>query len=276
MSVPVEFTPAYIDQHSAPEDQLYGEFVGSGEPWKSMMANNPWLRPPRMNEPLPDDPERYWNTTTGSKHAFWSNHDLPNATKDIRQLRGDLSKWGYCLIEDGMSEAQCAHINSEIERQAAGERAAGVDMQNPAGQQINTLINKGDVFGLCIEQHPDAVQAGPLIEQLMNETLGTGWICHSFLAIGARPGGYPQGLHFDQGPLLPWVTEEAPALLNTMYIPTDVNDENGGTLIIPGSHKTLIEAGSGGPIGELPPAINLKPGLARSCCSTDASCMALV
>ena len=49
-------------------------------------------------------------------------------------------------------------------------------------------------------------------------------------------------MHIDQGPVLPWVTASAPALVNTMFIPQDVDDENGGTLIIPGSHKLLMEA----------------------------------
>jgi hypothetical protein len=62
----------------------------------------------------------------------------------------------------------------------------------------------------------------------------------------------------DQGPLSPWITQEAPALVNTMYIPQDINEENGGTLVIPGSHRIMIEAGSDGQIGELPPAINLE------------------
>ena len=43
-----------------------------------------------------------------------------------------------------------------------------------------------------------------------------------------------------------------------MYIPQDVDDENGGTLIIPGSHKLLMEAGDGGVIGEVPRPINLE------------------
>lgn len=54
------------------------------------------------------------------------------------------------------------------------------------------------------------------------------------------------------------MTSEAPALFNTMYIPQDVNEVNGGTLVIPGSHRVLIEAGNGGKIGQLPPAINLE------------------
>ena len=40
--------------------------------------------------------------------------------------------------------------------------------------------------------------------------------------------------------------------------PQDVNEENGGTLIIPGSHKDVIKAGSNGEIGKLNPAINLE------------------
>jgi hypothetical protein len=51
---------------------------------------------------------------------------------------------------------------------------------------------------------------------------------------------------------------EAPALVNTLYIPQDVNEENGGTLIIPGSHKNIIKAGSNGDVGKLNPAINLE------------------
>ena len=43
-----------------------------------------------------------------------------------------------------------------------------------------------------------------------------------------------------------------------MYLPQDVDDHNGGTLLIPGSHKILAEAGSGGEVGELPPTVNLE------------------
>ncbi|MEO1933399.1 MAG: phytanoyl-CoA dioxygenase family protein, partial [Myxococcales bacterium] len=56
----------------------------------------------------------------------------------------------------------------------------------------------------------------------------------------------------------PFQTEEAPVLCNTMYIPQDVNEENGGTLLIPGSHQIMAAAGSSGQVGELPPAINLE------------------
>ncbi len=258
MKVPSEFTEAAVKANSPLEQQLYSDFIRCGEPWKSIFANNPWLLPPDTRKPLEWGGGRYWDTTVARKHPYWKDRDLPVPTKDIHRMRADLREWGFCLVEEGLSEAQCSTFRERLHAQAEGERLAGVQMPTPSGQYVNSLINKGWCFAQCIEQDPEAVQAGPLIEQLMDETLGKGWICHSFLANGADPGGYPQGLHIDQGPLLPFQTREAPVLVNTMFIPQDVDDENGSTLLIPGSHAILAEAGSGGEVGKLPPAINLE------------------
>jgi hypothetical protein len=173
-------------------------------------------------------------------------------------MRHDLREWGYCLIEEGLSDAQCERLRTRLLEQAEGERLAGIEQQSPYGQYVYSLINKGECFAKCIEQDPEAVQAGPVIEQLMAETLGDGWICHAFLAHGADPGRWPQGLHIDQGALLPWITKEAPVLVNTMFILEDVNEVNGGTLIIPGSHKVMVAAVNGEKVEKLPPAINLE------------------
>jgi len=258
MSIPVEFSSDHVAAHSPVDEQLYRSFLRCGEPYKSMFTENPWLLPPDPRKPLEWGTGAYWETTVARKHEHWKDVDLPKPTRDIHQMRRDLFEWGFTLIEDAMSKAQCDRFLGRLLDQAAGERLAGIAQITPQGQYVNTLINKGEVFAQCIEQDPEAVQAGPLIEQLIDETLGKGWICHSFLANGADPGGHPQGLHLDQGPLMPWITEEAPALFNSMFIPQDVNEVNGGTLLIPGSHRTLIEAGSGGQIGKLPPPINLE------------------
>ena len=258
MSVPIEFTPDYVEENSSRDQHLFRSFLRSGQPFKSIIENNPWLMPPDLSKPLEWGTGRYWDTTVARKHDYWKDFDLPEATKDINQMRKDIHEWGFCLIEEALSKQQCNQFIERIREQAEGERLAGINQPTPSGQYVNTLINKGDIFSKCIEQDPETVQAGPVIEQIIDEALGKGWICHSFLSNGADPGGYPQGLHIDQGPLLPWMTEEAPALFNTLYIPEDVNDENGGTLFIPGSHKILIQAGSGGKVGELPPAVNLE------------------
>ena len=258
MKVPIEFTEQYVEENSPDDQQIYRDFLRSGEPFRSILKNNPWLMPPDIKKPLEWGKGMYWDTTVGRKHDYWKEFDLPRATKDIKQMRRDIKEWGFCLIEDAMSKEQCDRFLNRLLDQAEGERLAGVDQPTPSGQYINTLINKGEVFAQCIEQNTEAVQAGPVIEQIKDETLGKGWICHSFLSNGSDPDECTQGLHIDRGPLVPWVTEEAPALFNTMYIPQDINEKNGGTLVIPGSHRILIEAGSGGKVGKLPPAINLE------------------
>ena len=46
--------------------------------------------------------------------------------------------------------------------------------------------------------------------------------------------------------------------LNVLTPITDVDEKNGGTLLIPGSHLIISEAmRAGTPVGKLPPAINL-------------------
>jgi ectoine hydroxylase-related dioxygenase (phytanoyl-CoA dioxygenase family) len=252
-----EFTQEYIDKNSPDKDKLFKQFLDSQEPYTSIFKNNPWLLPPDFKKPL-ESGDHFWNTTVGRKHPYWKNKNLPKPTKEIKQIRKDFKKWGYALIEEGMSEKQCKVFIDRLLEQAEGEKLANVNSLTPSGQYVHTLINKGKVFRQCIEQDIEAVQAGTLIENFLNETLGKGWICHSFLANGAEKGYYPQVLHIDQSPLSPWITEEAPALVNTLYIPQDVNEENGGTLIIPGSHKNIIKAGSNGDVGKLNPAINLE------------------
>ena len=252
-----EFTQEYIDKNSPDKDKLFKQFLDSQEPYTSIFKNNPWLLPPDFKKPL-ELGDHFWNTTVGRKHPYWKNKNLPKPTKEIKQIRKDFKKWGYALIEEGMSKKQCKVFIDRLLEQAEGEKLANVNSLTPSGQYVHTLINKGKVFRQCIEQDIEAVQAGTLIENFLNETLGKGWICHSFLANGAEEGYYPQVLHIDQSPLSPWITEEAPALVNTLYIPQDVNEENGGTLIIPGSHKNIIKAGSNGNVGKLNPAINLE------------------
>ena len=117
------------------------------------------------------------------------------------------------------------------------------------------LRNKGRCFELFVEQHPDIAQGGPLVEQLVTEALGPGWICTSLIAAISLQGGVPQALHQDQGNAL---DSRSPMSVNILTPITDIDETTGGTLLIPGSHVTLSDAvREGKPVGKLPPAINL-------------------
>jgi ectoine hydroxylase-related dioxygenase (phytanoyl-CoA dioxygenase family) len=116
-------------------------------------------------------------------------------------------------------------------------------------------VNKGRCFELFIEQHPSIAQGGPLVEQLVTEALGPGWICTSLIAAISLRGGVPQALHQDQNNNL---DSRSPMSVNILTAITDVDEKTGGTLVIPGSHTVLADAvRAGKPVGKLPPAINM-------------------
>ena len=260
-TVPMEFDPAHIESMSQPQAHMYSHDEMTSEPMKSVLENNPdiYFVPPKGGAEWGTwdfKPGSYYDTTTGSKHPYWKDKKLPSPTKDIQQLRSDLLEWGYCIIEEAIAADQVDLIRTRVLEQADGERRARIAQKTPSGQNINCCVNKGRCFEGLIEHDPSIVQGGPLIEQLMTEALGTGWISTSLIAAISLKGGVPQALHQDQ-------TDSAeslrPTLVNTLTAIGDIDESNGGTLLIPGSHAELSQAmRERRPVGKLPPAINLE------------------
>ena len=259
-SIPVEFDPAHVTSQSNPEAQMYHAELSSKDPMQSVLKNNPeiYFVPPKRSSEWGEwefRPGSYYDTTIGSKHSYWKNKDLPIATKDIKRLRCDMLKWGYCKIEDAVSDNQVAIIRQRVLEQAEGERLAGIAQKTPSGQNINCCVNKGRCFEGLIEQNPSVVQAGALVEQLVTEALGPNWICTSLIASISLEGGVPQALHQDQDIAL---DSRSPITINILTSITDIDETNGGTLVIPSSHLVLSDAvRNQKSVGKLPPAINI-------------------
>ena len=179
-NIPEEFLPENVAARSLENEQLQdAKWFASGEPFRSMHANNPWLKSPvggngvratrpdgslteRFQCPLFDSGRNasggglngtpYYDTTVARKHKYWQKfNDLPVETKDIYKARKDLDKYGYCLIEDGMSNAQCSYMRDRLEEQAIAERECGLADMTPHFHIMWTLVNKGDCFAKCIE-----------------------------------------------------------------------------------------------------------------------------
>ncbi|MEM9622154.1 MAG: phytanoyl-CoA dioxygenase family protein [Pseudomonadota bacterium] len=259
-SDPMEFDPAHVADQAAPENHMYGDELAARDPMHSVLEANPeiyFVPPKRAREwgQWEFKPGSYYDTTTGAKHPYWKHHDLPVATKDIARLRADMLTWGYCKIEDAVSAEQVAVLRQRVLEQAEGERLAGIAQKTPSGQNINCCVNKGRCFEGLIEQHAATVQGGALVEQVVTEALGENWICASLIAAISLKGGVPQALHQDQDLAL---DSRTPLTINILTPLTDIDETNGGTLVIPGSHKTLADAvRQQTPVGKLPPAINV-------------------
>ena len=94
---------------------MYQSERSSQEPMKSVLENNPeiYFVPPKRSSDWGKwefKPGSYYDSTIGSKHTYWKDVDLPKANKDIDQFRKDMLRWGYCKIEDALSEVQVAQI----------------------------------------------------------------------------------------------------------------------------------------------------------------------
>jgi ectoine hydroxylase-related dioxygenase (phytanoyl-CoA dioxygenase family) len=255
-SIPPEFSKQAIESASENIDTPYKDFVSSREPYRSLFKANPWMRPPKPSDTLVWGEGKYYDTTVGRKHPHWKNVALPKPEKDINKLRHDLQQWGYCLIEDALSERQNQIVYQRVVAQARAERDMGIAYLSQAQQNLWALVNKGEVFLRCMIHDTSAIQAGFLIEQMLDEMLGAGWHHLSYLANISFPGCHPQGMHQDQGLVGSYTFLQAPVLVNTVYILQDVDEVNGGTLIVPGSHQLYVD-GSGF-FGEIPPPINLE------------------
>jgi ectoine hydroxylase-related dioxygenase (phytanoyl-CoA dioxygenase family) len=270
--VPWEFTPEAVEASREGAYEPYkAEMKENNSLPATFMQNNPWLATPAPGTDLvfgefyeegsefEGYPKKYYDTLPMDEHPYYKDLDYPKPTKDIQRLRHDLYDWGFCLIEDAMTPEQTERFRSRVEAQAAGERASGTAYTSGSFQIVWSLINKGRVFEQIMNHDPAAVQAGPMIERLITETIGGGWSnLNGGAANIAFPGCHPQGLHQDQA-ASGWTTPNAPTMLNSMFVLQDVDHINGGTLFIPGSHKIIEEAvRTGKPLGKLPPSCNLK------------------
>jgi ectoine hydroxylase-related dioxygenase (phytanoyl-CoA dioxygenase family) len=261
VTIPLEFDPAHIEAKSPPEARMYSDDTMAKEPMKSVLENNPeiYFVPPKRGDDWGTwewKPGSYYDTTTGSKHPFWRDKGLPSPTKDIDVLRSDLLEWGYCIVEDAIAPDRVAAIRTRVLEQAEGERRARIAQKTPSGQNINCCVNKGRCFEGLIELDPCVAQGGPLIEQLMTEALGPEWISTSLIAAISLKGGVPQALHQDQNDS---VEALRPTLVNILTAISPLDETNGGTLLIPGSHAELSAAmRDRRPVGKLPPAISLE------------------
>lgn len=170
--------------------------------------------------------------------AAWTSTDLPRPTTDLDRAAGDLDDWGYCMLADALSSEQLARVRTRLVEQAEAEAAAGLgrfdtgrfpDKNEGRGvnQRVNGLVNKG------VEFHEIALHAD--VGRLLEHSLGPRYLMTSFSANITAPGCELQDLHTDQG----YVTRPFPAypiVTNVVWMLDDVDDVNGGTRVVPGSH----------------------------------------
>lgn len=164
--------------------------------------------------------------------------ELPVPTKDKAQLEADFMRWGYCLIADAMSPEQ---IQAQVDRmldQAEAERAAKVAHMSHRGtaQLIFNLLPKGQVFRDLIALEPCAAQEAELAEELITKILGPTFYMGTAHGSIVHQHGGRQEMHQDQG-FVPLPHPPYPLYCLVIWTYSDFNLVNGGTYMVPGSHR---------------------------------------
>ena len=191
---------------------------------------------------------------------------LPQPSADEAQLEADFVRWGYCLVEDAMSQEQVREQVARLKEQAAAEKrlGAGIMSSKDRAQHVNNLVLKGSVFRDAVEFKVSAAQRGPLVDRLLTKVMGEGFGLGCAHGSIVHTGGGLQELHIDQAAVpLPYPPYPFGSLIVWCY--TEFNLEAGATYVVPGSHRTASGATSFHDGADLVRLVDAEPGLVALC-----------
>lgn len=168
--------------------------------------------------------------------------DYPPLTENPEEAKAHIDKYGMCLIKDALSQEEVDVIDDRLREQAEAEDKLGlgtklrgderrgikISDEEKVSRLLWNLMNKGDCF-LPLIDHPKIL---PCVQYIIGERVLIG-------SMGAHmngPGNERMALHQDQYPLVPHHMPFA-FMSNVLIMISDNAPQNGGTKMIPGSHK---------------------------------------
>ena len=150
------------------------------------------------------------------------------------QEKAHLDEYGYVLLRGIFTSDQADEMRERAIEQAAHDRETLKDQASVyldgKSQRVWNLVNKGEIFEETVQ-----------IERVMafhEYMLGKDCVLSSYSANIIGPGSPSSSLHIDY-PMsaLPVPLPERTFCSNSVYLLTDFNIANGGTVIFPGSHR---------------------------------------
>lgn len=157
---------------------------------------------------------------------------LPDPTTDIEQAEADLREHGICLVEKVLVGDALTRLQDRLAAAAADDRDDDVATDfrldlDDSNQRVWGLLSKGRPFVELVEH--------PLALRLLESVLGPDLLLSNISANITRSGGGEMMLHADQMYMpLPWSGVQG---ANAIWAVDDFTEANGGTVIVPGTHK---------------------------------------
>ena len=143
-------------------------------------------------------------------------------------LHEDLERDGYAVVPDVLNEAELDAVRVAL----APEFAHGYRGRNPfeghRTQRVYCLVAKSRAF--------DRLILDPLLLEVTERVLGPNFLLTATLAIKLEPGETAQDFHTDDG-FYRVPRPRPPVSVSTLWAVDAFTDDNGATLIYPGSHR---------------------------------------
>jgi ectoine hydroxylase-related dioxygenase (phytanoyl-CoA dioxygenase family) len=158
----------------------------------------------------------------------------PVPTTDPAQARRDLDEHGIAVVTEALSPDEVSDVRARlfdaVELSEADEVPTRGYPFDPDRHNIRVfhLFNLDPVF-VDLIQRPEALE---YVSYMLNDD----FLISNFSANITEPGNGRMIMHADQGYVLPPWPEQALAC-NVAWLLDDLNDDNGGTRYVPGSHR---------------------------------------
>lgn len=165
---------------------------------------------------------------SAADHAKTYRALTPDAARDTPQIRSDfetLMKDGFVILRDLLDRETLTAIKAE------GLSLLGKTGRNPfegvKTQRVYDVLSK--------TRTTDALAEHPRVLGLMDQLFAPNFLLSQSQIINIHPGEAAQTLHYDDG--FYRIPRPRPALgFGTVWAIDDFTEENGATVIIPGSH----------------------------------------
>jgi ectoine hydroxylase-related dioxygenase (phytanoyl-CoA dioxygenase family) len=153
-----------------------------------------------------------------------------SATAD--QVLAALEQQGLAVVERFLSADDVRAKKDDLERVIASVPTGRNSFEGFATRRIYALFAKTRRF--------DAQAIDPMLLAVVERLLGPGFLLSAPTGISIGPGEAAQRLHRDDA-VYPVARPHAELVINTMWALDDFTPENGGTLVVPGSHRWLAD-----------------------------------
>lgn len=153
---------------------------------------------------------------------------------DVETKKRDLLENGCCVVPGVLNQAQTQEVRTRLWRAAEESERVGVPTRqigldpNEHNVRVFYLLERDEIFRDLI--------LNPTALDFVSTLLTDDFLISNFTANIALPGSKSMELHSDQGIVVPepWLQ---PWSVNVIWCLNDIDEENGATRYIPGSHK---------------------------------------